>query len=66
MAKLLLRLRQQKSVNHLNRFLDFLSQDIADYPERLRAIDDSLAHRLRSLIGSIDVDLNAPLHENDE
>jgi antitoxin PrlF len=50
----------------LNRLLDFLNQDIADYPERLCAIDDSLAHRLRSLIGSIDVDLNAPLQENDE
>jgi hypothetical protein len=25
-----------------------------------------LAHRLKSLVGSIDVDLNAPLSENDE
>jgi antitoxin PrlF len=50
----------------LNQFLDFLAHDIAANPERLQAIDDSLAHRLKSLVGSIDVDLNAPLSENDE
>ena len=50
----------------LNQFLDFLAQDIAANPERLQVIDDSLAHRLKSLVGSIDVDLNAPLSENDE
>ncbi len=50
----------------LHRFLDFLAQDIAANPERLQVIDDSLAHRLKSLVGSIDVDLNAPLSENDE
>ena len=50
----------------LNQFLDFLAHDIAANPERLQVIDDSLAHRLKSLVGSIDVDLNAPLSENDE
>ena len=50
----------------LNQFLDFLAQDIAANPERLQVIDDSLAHRLKSLVGSIDVDLDAPLSETDE
>jgi len=50
----------------LNQFLDFLAHDIAAHPERLQSIDDSLAHRLKSLVGSIDVDLDAPLSENDE
>ena len=50
----------------LNQFLDFLAQDIAANPERLQAIDDSVEHRLKSLVGNIDVDLNAPLSENDE
>jgi antitoxin PrlF len=50
----------------LNQLLDFLAQDIVANPERLQAISDSLAHRLKSLVGSIDVDLNAPQSENDE
>jgi len=50
----------------LNQLLDFLAQDIAANPERLQTVSDSLAHRLESLVGSIDVDLNAPQSENDE
>jgi antitoxin PrlF len=50
----------------LNQLLDFLIQDIAANPEQLQAISVSLAHRLKSLVGSIDVDLNAPQSENDE
>ena len=50
----------------LNQLLDFLVQDIAANPERLQAISISLAHRLESLVGSIDVDLNAPQSEKDE
>lgn len=50
----------------LNQLLDFLVQDIAANPEQLQAISGSLAHRLKSLVGSIDVDLNAPQLENDE
>ena len=50
----------------LNQLLDFLAQDIAANPERLQTVSDSLAHRLESLVGSIDVDLNAPQSEKDE
>jgi antitoxin PrlF len=50
----------------LNELLDFLAQDIAANPEQLQAISGSLAHRLKSLVGTIDVDLNAPQSENDE
>lgn len=50
----------------LNQLLDFLAHDIALNPKRLQAIDNSLAHRLKSLVGRIDVDLIAPLSENDE
>ena len=50
----------------LNQLLDFLAQDIAANPERQQTVSDSLAHRLESLVGSIDVDLNAPQSENDE
>jgi antitoxin PrlF len=50
----------------INQFLDFLAQDIADNPERLHAVDESFAQRVKSLVGNIDVDLDAPLSETDE
>ena len=42
-------------------FLSFLSTDLAQHPERLQTIDASLAHRIRSLVGGIDVDLDTAL-----
>jgi antitoxin PrlF len=50
----------------LGQFLDFLSRDIARHPERLQAIDASLAERLQSLVGDCEVDLDAPLSADDE
>lgn len=57
---------QHDAASVLNQILDFQVQDIVANPERLQAISDSLAHRLESLVGNIDVDLNAPQSENDE
>ena len=50
----------------LNQFLEFVAHDIAANPKRLQAIDDSLPRRLKSLVDSIDIDLNAPQSEIDE
>ena len=50
----------------LGQFLGFLSRDIAIHPERLQSIDAGLVRRLRSLTGSIDVDLDAILSADDE
>ena len=50
----------------LGRFLDFLSRDIANHPERLQSIDTGLMQRLQSLTGGIDVDLDAVLSVDDE
>jgi antitoxin PrlF len=50
----------------LGQFLSFLARDIASHPERLRAIDAGLAQRVQSLVGGIEVDLDAALSENDE
>ncbi|CAN1536756.1 putative regulator PrlF [Burkholderiaceae bacterium] len=43
------------------QFLSFLSTDLAQHPERLKTIDASLVHRIRSLVGGIDVDLDTAL-----
>ncbi len=50
----------------LGQFLDFLARDIASHPERLQAIDDNLLSRIHSLVGDMDVDLEAPLSADDE
>jgi antitoxin PrlF len=50
----------------LGQFLGFLAADIARHPERLQALDAGLLRRLQSLVGDVDVDLDAALSEDDE
>lgn len=50
----------------LGQFLGFLARDIASHPERLQAIDTSFVQRIQSLVGDIDVDLDAALSADDE
>lgn len=50
----------------LERFLVFLSRDIANHPERLQAVDASFVQRIQSLVGGIEVDLDAALSADDE
>lgn len=50
----------------LGQFLGFLAADITRHPERLQAVDACLVQRLQSLLGVVDVDLDAALSEDDE
>ena len=50
----------------ITEFLGFLAQDMASHPDRLRALDGTLAHRLQSLASDVLIDLDAPLSDNDE
>jgi antitoxin PrlF len=50
----------------LERFLAFMANDIANHPEHVRVIDKGLYDRIQTLVGHIDVDLNAPLSPDDE
>lgn len=50
----------------LEQFLEFLARDIANHPERLQTVDAGLVQRLQSLIGDVDVDLDAALSADDE
>lgn len=50
----------------LGQFLDFLAQDIANHPERLQFVEASLVQRLQSLVGGVEVDLDAVLSADDE
>ncbi|MEX2258178.1 MAG: type II toxin-antitoxin system PrlF family antitoxin [Woeseia sp.] len=50
----------------LGQFLGFLAHDITRHPERLQSVDAGLVHRLQSLAGGIEVDLDAALSADDE
>jgi len=50
----------------LGQFLGFLARDIASHPERIQAVDADFVQRLQSLVGGIEVDVDAPLSDADE
>ena len=50
----------------LGQFLVFLARDIAKHPERLQIVDASFVQRIHSLVGDIQIDLDAALSADDE
>jgi antitoxin PrlF len=50
----------------LTPFLGFLARDMAEHPERLKAVDAGFAQRIQALVGGVEVDLDAPLLADDE
>jgi antitoxin PrlF len=50
----------------LGQFLRFLARDIASHPDRLQAVDAGLVERLQSLVGKVEVDLDAALSAGGE
>ena len=50
----------------LSEFIGFLARDIANHPERLRAMDAGFVQRLHSLTDGMEVDLGATLSADDE
>jgi antitoxin PrlF len=50
----------------LEKFLDFLAQDMADHPQSIQPIPSDLLQRAQALVAGMDVDLDAPLLDEDE
>ncbi len=50
----------------LGQFLGFLARDMADHPQRLQAVDSHFLQRIQSLVGGLEVDLDAALSVDDE
>ncbi len=50
----------------LGHFLTFLANDIASHPDRLQAVDAGFVQRIQSLVGGIEVDLDAALPADNE
>lgn len=49
----------------LERFLALLAADMAASPERLRPVDPGLVERARALTEGVELDLDAPLRDED-
>lgn len=50
----------------MGHFLNFLANDMATHPERLASIDTGLLQRIQTLVGDLEVDMDAALLEEDE
>lgn len=50
----------------MGQFLNFLARDMASNPQRIQALDTSLVNRIQSLVGDIEIDIDAPLSAKDE
>ncbi len=46
-------------------FLDFLARDIESHPEKLVPLTPDFLRKMEDLVGDMDVDLDAPLDEED-
>lgn len=50
----------------LEPFLTFLALDIKDNPQRLRAASSDLVGRVKALTAGVEINLDAPLSDEDE
>ena len=50
----------------LGKFLSFIANDIKKHPSHIRTLDAMLVQRAKSLVSGMDVDLDAPLSDEDE
>ena len=50
----------------LNKFLDFLAQDMEQNPQQIQPITPNTLERVQSLVKDVDVDLDAPLLDEEE
>lgn len=50
----------------LGQFLNFLARDIEKNPQHLQAISSDLVNRVQSLVTEVDLDLDAPLSDENE
>lgn len=48
----------------LGAFLGFLASDLSTHPQRITALDADLRKRLQSLVGEVEVDLDAALPDD--
>lgn len=50
----------------LDSFLAFLGNDIERHPENIQALSPAMQASIQSLVEGVEIDLNAPLDEDDD
>lgn len=50
----------------LGKFLSFIAQDIGKNPQHLQVISSNLVNHVQSLVSEVEIDLDAPLSDEDE
>ena len=58
--------RVEQSDPILGQFLNFLARDIEKNPQHIQAISSDLVSHVQSLVFDVDLDLDAPLPDEDE
>lgn len=60
------RVDQTESDPILEQFLNFIARDIENNPQNIQVISSDLVSHAQSLVAEVDVDLDAPLSDEDE
>jgi antitoxin PrlF len=63
---LLSRVEPPESDPVVESFLAFVADDMQKHPEKLQPLTASMRERIKGLTASVDIDLDAPLSEQDE
>jgi antitoxin PrlF len=50
----------------LGEFLNFIARDMQKNPQHIQAISTDLLNRVQSLVAGVDIDIDAPLSDEDE
>jgi len=50
----------------LNAFLEFLGNDLQAHPENIQALSAEMKQKVDELIQDVDIDLDAPLNDDDD
>ncbi len=50
----------------LGKFLDFLAQDMEQNPQHIQPVTTKTLERVQSLVAEVEIDLDAPLSDEDE
>ena len=50
----------------LGKFLNFLARDMEKNPQHIQVISSDLANRIQTLVSEVEIDLDAPLSDEDE
>ncbi|MCW9023079.1 MAG: type II toxin-antitoxin system PrlF family antitoxin [Gammaproteobacteria bacterium] len=63
---LMVKAEQHDSDPVVEKYLSFLANDISNNPHHLKSISSELVERIQSLVSDVEIDLDAPLSDEDD